>query len=262
MSAMRMLLALGLLALLSGGCAAPAASPSPSPSPMIAVSGAPPPVPASVAAVPQGPPFRARLMQQYWAFSPGGAHYATHGELEILRDDPPAARVVLLPSWPQVPPHDMKVSPNIKVMGTPELAPNGGPAQKNVPGWVLLAVDVKSLQPLKAHDVLRYDVSWDQVRVPYLHDEGGGVHRLLSISGAGFPDHPRNQYVFAIPDNCTDIHLSDVQPVRTRKVPGWTIYEYDTSNLPHMVIHLAFAFGPAPTQPAPSAADIFRELPR
>jgi hypothetical protein len=200
-------------------------------------------------------PYRAEVMQQYWTFAPSGVHYAHHGALRVLRDDPPPVQVIAIPSWPSSHPHHLATSSTSRLVSLQEIS---GQARS---GWVMLGVVMRPSRKLKKNDLWLYDITWQQDRVPYLHDESGGSRRLLSYSATAFPDQPKTHYVYAIPADSTDIHLSDFQPFRELDPAGWKIYEYDATGRAVITIHLGFDYGKAPSTAPPSPGDIFRALP-
>ncbi len=207
---------------------------------------------ATVPTPPGVAPYRATLMQQYWVFSPAGIEYHHHGELDVLKDNPGGLESVTVPVWPGSRLEHVSIS---RTIATPQFRESWGVNSQ------IVGVFLHPSTLLKKGQVLSYDINWGQDRVPYLHDEQGGNHRLLSLSFTRFRDNPTTLYAFAIPADCTGISTFDTLPTRRARIGDWLLFLYDTTKLPRATIHIAFNYGPMPTSAPPSAKTVYHMNP-
>lgn len=256
------------LSLLSSGCARP--NPEPSSASPVGDATAAPPVPtaggAAETAVPaktwqgepggapaQAPPYRSLVRRFYYTYYPDKTRFAHHGELEVLDPTCPPVQVLQVPVYPEHRPENLTTSSNLEILRMSEI-PGGNPR-------VALAILVRPKTPLAKGAIWAYDIQWEQKRVPYLHDEQGGADRLMSLSVGAAVDRPQTWYVIAVPDNVSRFSVFDFKP-RQRKVPGWTVLEFNATDHPRFTMHVGFRFAGPPSAPPPTVTEVFDALPR
>lgn len=211
----------------------------------------PPPAPQGRVASSSDPraPFRTLVSLQYWAFAPTNNLCAFRTVLQANRDNHSAVQSIAMPSYREVGERNLHCSANAKVVAIGRTT--------TTQGYASIAPVLLPLQPVHTDERLTLDVAWTETRLPYLHDDQPGPARLLSLSQGPTTDQAHTVLSFAIPDTCTNLRTTDLQPTRTRTLPGWKLFVYDISGLEHSTIHLAFNFG-NPERPAPSPETIFR----
>lgn len=252
--------ALTLLALLCTGCTTPASPPTaaapetPSPPPTRA---SPSPTAPPVAQAPSGAPpaverpYVPQVMMEYMAFAPGNNVISHHGEMLVLDPQCPPVGVMSMPSWPQEPLEKIIHTRSVAIVST-----NRTPGPQ---GYPIIQVVVRPTEKQALKGLWTYDLSWEQRRVPYLH-ERGGPNRFLSLTVQSFKDGPRTRYCVAVPDNVIGLFCTDYPPFRRRSMNGWTMLDYDTTNVPSATIHVGFRFNGTPATPPPAFADVFAAL--
>ena len=223
------------------------------PSSMGSSAVAPPPVAATEqhrVAPPSDPraPFTTLANLQYWCFTQEQSRFACRTVLRARRASRSAIAPIRMPSYADVALRDLRCSPNARIVEVRH------PPQSQ--GYSSIQPLLLPLAPAREGERLVLDVGWTEARVPYLHDTPAGSHRLLSLSQGRTQDDARTVYTFAIPDSCSGVQLTDLQPTRQTVVPGWKVFVYDITGLAHSTIHLAFDFGPA-TRPPPAADAVF-----
>lgn len=200
--------------------------------------------PSPSAAPASGRPFRLARMTELWVFTVDKTTYTAHGELSILRATPPFGFVaVAAPTTPGHQATNVRVSPTVRLAGYQQA--------KNPQGFPAFSPILELKKPQAAGATVPFEVSAEWDVVPYVHGEGMG-RRMLSLTFGGQPDKPVRRYAFAFPDTSQIHALTDAQPVATRTLPGWKLYEYDAVGYgDRMTIHISFNYGKARMPPPP-----------
>lgn len=204
------------------------------------LAGGPPPPGAPTAS---DRPFRLARMTELWVFTVDKTTYTAHGELAITRATPPFGFVAV--AAPMTPGHqatNVRVSPTVRLASyQPAKNPQGFPAFSPI-------LELKAPQAAGATVPFELSAEWDVV--PYVHGTGM-AGRLLSLTFGHQPDRPERRYAFAFPETSQIKSLTDSQPVASRTIPGWKLYEYEAPTIgDRMTIHISFDYGKA-TQPPP-----------
>lgn len=197
----------------------------------------------------RGPkPYRNDVSLEYWAFSPKRTWYVARGELTALVDGSVAVSPIRNPTYAGVATENVTVSPTARLL---EL--NRKP---HFQGYSSVGPVLQPAKPLRARDVFKYELSWTEARVPYLHDDRPPFY-MLSIRIDPFPDEPHTEFHFAIPDTATQIATTDLQPAGSRRFPGWIVYDYVARKGLQSLIHITYNVSGDPRNPPPAADLVF-----
>lgn len=226
--------------------ARPAATPQAAGPPALPgpVAGAPSAVPAEDGRK----PYRNDVTLQYWAFSPQRTWFAARGQMTALLDGSFAVTPIRNPTFLDVATENVVVAPTARLV---EL--NRRPQYQ---GYSSVAPVLVPSKPLRVGEAFKYDLSWTEARVPYLHDDRPPFY-MLSIRIDPFPDEPRTEFHFAIPDRSSQIATTDMQPVGSRRFPGWIVYDYVARRGLQTLIHITYNVSGQPSAPPPSAEAVF-----